>query len=140
MLTFIIKEPEVRELIEKRIQEKRYHGKYDFLVAFFTPCKKNTLSYGHKISTFPLQTETSGEIDFFINTVNQADILNAKLSVECGNGSITSMVDHNWRTSSFSQIERVYRGPSMRYNKDVLFFYNRNHQDSREDLTLTLEF
>lgn len=50
------------------------------------------------------------------------------------------MSDQNWRTTSFNQIERVYRGPSIFYEKDTLFFFEKSLQDSTEILTLQLEF
>ena len=107
----------------------------------FAPIEKNTLSFGYKISIFSTaKEEFEGKVDFFLSNVYQAGLLYAKLTIECRNGSITSMVDTNWKTTAFNQIERIYRGPSIKYNKDIIFFYNHNLQESYEDLVLKLEF
>ena len=50
------------------------------------------------------------------------------------------MIDTNWRTTSFNQIEKTYRGPSAKYDKDTLFFFNKSLQDTSENLNLKLEF
>ena len=85
--------------------ERRYHDKYDFLVAFFAPVEKSTLSYVHRVSTFSnYDDEMENNLDFFLTSVRQATILYAKVTIECKNGAITSMIDSNWRTTSFNQI------------------------------------
>jgi hypothetical protein len=77
-------------------------------------------------------------IEFFLKCVRNATLLYAKVTIECKNGAITSMIDGNWRTTEFNQIERVYRGPSAHYKKDNLFFFNKSLQDTSQVLNLKL--
>ena len=141
VLTFLLDSVEEKDEVEEKITNGRYNQKYDFLVAFFVPIEKITLSYGYKISTFSSHDdEIENQINFFLNCVRQAAILNAKVTIECTNGAITSMIDTNWRTTSFNQIEKTYRGPSAKYDKDTLFFFNKSLQDTSENLNLKLEF
>ena len=103
--------------------------------------KKSTLSFAQKVSSFSNATaELDAQINYYLTNVYQAALIYAKVVVECGNGSINSMVDCNWRTTSFNQIERVYWGPNINYGKDTLFFYNRGLKDAVENITLRLEF
>ena len=52
VLTFLLDSVEEKDDLEEKITNGRYNQKYDFLVAFFVPIEKITLSYGYKISTF----------------------------------------------------------------------------------------
>lgn len=63
------------------------------MVGLFAPTHKSTLSFGYKLTVLStLKDEVEGKIDLFLNTVYQAGIRYARLTVECMNGSITSMV------------------------------------------------
>ena len=97
------------------------------------------MSYVHRVSAFSnSDEEMESNLDFFITSVKYATILYAKVTIECKNGAITSMIDSNWRTTSFNQIERVYRGPSSHYDKDNLFFFNKSLQETSQVLNLKL--
>ena len=111
--------------------EARYYGKYDFIVAFFSPIEKISMSFGYKLSSFSsLKDQIENQLDFFHNNVKQATVLYSKITIECKNGAITSMIDQNWRTTSFNQIEKIFRGPSARYDKDTIFFFNKSLQET----------
>lgn len=96
------------------------------MVGFFAPVEKISLSFAHKISTFSNDhTDLEPQINYYLVNVYQAALIYAKVVMDCGNGSINSMVDQNWRTTAFNQIERTYYGPNISYDKDTLFFYNK---------------
>lgn len=73
-------------------------------------------SMSHKISKIGLLSNENGEeVDFFLKNVYLSAMMWAKVSIKCLNGSISSTNDDNWRTVSFDTIERVFRGPSIKY-------------------------
>ena len=52
------------------------------------------------------------------------------MSIQCLNGFISSSFKENWQTVNFDTIERVYYGPSNRYEKDFLQFVGTKFQTS----------
>ena len=111
------------------------------MVAFFSPTPNSSFSLNHAITNFStVGGDCQNYLEFFLNQVYQASMLSAKLTIECLNGSITSMADSNWRTTAFNTIERVFYGPSLKYEKDILCIYNRTRLDCHQELSLKLEF
>lgn len=121
------------------ILKGRTDEKYDFMVTFFSPTPKSSLSFAYNISNFSTaKGDFQDNVEFFLIQVYQASLIWAKLTIECLNGSITSMIDSHWRTTTFNSIERMFHGPSLKYEKDILCIFNKVKFDCHQELFLKL--
>ena len=73
--------------------------------------------------------------------LNQMAIEFACLQINCRNGEITSMAQHNWANVAFDRIERNYYGPSVKYDRDVVHIISNHFAlDGHYDLEISLLF
>ena len=141
-ISVLVDTVQVGEQIAELIKEHRLKIGRQALANIFGPFTANEISISQGISYFSTaKKETTDLVQILHSYLAQIAIEFATLTISCGNGSISSRSQNEWRNISFNAIERHYYGPSIKYERDTLHFINSKLDvKGSYELTFNLRF
>ena len=116
---------ETAQRLGELVQKGRVETNCRPMLTLMAPFRVSEISVSHGINSLSTEKHDFEKLmAIFHSHLANAAIEYATLTITCGNGSISSRCQEEWRNVSFNCIERDYYGPSIKYHQDILHFVN----------------
>ena len=122
-----------------KIEAFRKEGGLPYICCIMGPQLKSEVGVHRGINLLSTD-EPQLMVELYHRLVNGAALKKARVTLECVGGELGISTRSHWQSTEFSKIERLYYGPSVSYDCDIISFIKFDPaSDSHFDFVVTLE-